>query len=192
MYSAHLLSPYVAGTYDNPVDGGESVDSHQATTVKTDVYDDDSDDCVDDQLDILISYILHSLPYVQAAFNWLFYAYLNKTLRNRHNESIGPVTETSLTVGANGCYAVTVNNNAVSFDAVAGGTNASVRDLTPSSFDGSLKFNSFSTATSNGRQKSVSSNAEESPLLNDDGNGDQPMALRPKYVVTISSFQFDL
>jgi hypothetical protein len=67
-----------------------------------DVYDNDTDDCVnDDELSfinysLLINYMLYSLPYLQAAFNWLFYAYLNKSLCNRHNKPTRPVIETSL------------------------------------------------------------------------------------------------
>ncbi|CAD5219919.1 unnamed protein product [Bursaphelenchus xylophilus] len=33
---------------------------------------------------MLLMYLVHALPYTQSAFNWLFYAFLNKNLRHSH------------------------------------------------------------------------------------------------------------
>lgn len=34
---------------------------------------------------IMLMYLIHSLPYAQSAFNWLFYAFLNRNLRQSSN-----------------------------------------------------------------------------------------------------------
>lgn len=52
----------------------------------TAIFDDlknakDSSDLSDFRHFILLMYLLHALPYTQSAFNWLFYAFLNKNLR---------------------------------------------------------------------------------------------------------------
>lgn len=38
---------------------------------------------------MVVMYVLHSLPYMQSAFNWLFYAFLNRNLRNSSRCSLG-------------------------------------------------------------------------------------------------------
>ncbi|KAK6033857.1 7 transmembrane receptor, partial [Cooperia oncophora] len=47
---------------------------------------------------IFIMYLMHSLPYAQSAFNWLFYAFLNRNLRNssgRYHNGVRSVPMTS-------------------------------------------------------------------------------------------------
>ncbi|CAJ0564725.1 unnamed protein product, partial [Mesorhabditis spiculigera] len=50
---------------------------------------------------IFLFYMLHALPYTQSAFNWLFYAFLNRNLRNSGRTANG-VRSTASTLIADG------------------------------------------------------------------------------------------
>lgn len=62
----------------------------------------------EDYQHILIMYLVHALPYTQSAFNWLFYAFLNRNLRQSARCPISARSGVALpfdatTNGHNGC-----------------------------------------------------------------------------------------
>ena len=95
------------------------------------------------QIDVVISYLLHALPYLQSAFNWLLYAYLNKSLRATPPSA---TIETSMTSYAAGNGHSSMREN-----------GAVVLDYSPS--PNSIMFDTENTGTFQPRTASFAGNA---------------------------------